>query len=50
MFYLDEPPRVVQTRVFAETAPFVSAGDALALSRGGLDVLRRRDAIRMQLT
>jgi hypothetical protein len=41
---------IVQTRVFAETAPFVSAGDALALSSGGLDVLRRRDAIRMQLT
>jgi tRNA A-37 threonylcarbamoyl transferase component Bud32 len=41
---------IVQTRVFAETAPFVSASDALALSPGGLDVRRRRDAIRMQLT
>ncbi|HEX5059041.1 MAG TPA: hypothetical protein VFV99_06760, partial [Kofleriaceae bacterium] len=43
---------VVATRVFAETAPLVSAGDVLALSSsgGGLDVIRRRDAVRMQLT
>lgn len=41
---------IVQTRTFAETAPLVGAGDRLALSRGGLDVVRRRDAIRMQLT
>jgi hypothetical protein len=41
---------IVQTRVFAETAPLVGAGDALAVSSGGIDVLRRRDAIRMQLT
>ncbi|HEY5925891.1 MAG TPA: hypothetical protein VIV11_29590, partial [Kofleriaceae bacterium] len=41
---------VTATRVFAETAPLVSAGDVLALSPGGLDVIRRRDAIRMQLT
>jgi hypothetical protein len=41
---------IAQTRVFAETAPLVGAGDALALSPGAIDVLRRRDAIRMQLT
>lgn len=41
---------VVQTRVFAETAPLVTATDVLALSIGGLDVIRRRDAIRMQLS
>jgi hypothetical protein len=41
---------IVQTRVFAETAPLVSAGDRLHVSSGGLDVIRRRDAIRMQLT
>lgn len=41
---------IVQTRTFAETAPLVGAGDRLALTRGGLDVVRRRDAIRMQLT
>jgi hypothetical protein len=38
------------TRVFAETAPLVGAGDRLALCPGGLDVVRRRDALRMQLT
>jgi hypothetical protein len=36
--------------VFAETAPLVVAADVLALSPGGLDVIRRRDAIRMLLT
>ncbi len=41
---------IVHTRTFAETAPLVGAGDRLALTRGGLDVIRRRDAIRMQLT
>ncbi len=41
---------IVQTRTFAETAPLVGAGDRLAISSGSIDVLRRRDAIRMQLT
>ncbi len=41
---------IVQTRVFAETAPLVTASDVLALHPGGLDVIRRRDAIRMFLT
>lgn len=41
---------IAATRVFAETASLVSASDKLALSPGGLDVIRRRDAIRMQLT
>ena len=41
---------LVHTRTFAETAPLVGAGDRLALTRGGLDVVRGRDAIRMQLT
>jgi hypothetical protein len=41
---------VTQTRLFAETAPLVSAGDVLATSPGAIDVLRRRDAIRLQLT
>jgi hypothetical protein len=41
---------IVQTRTFAETAPLVGAGDRLALAPGGLDAVRRRDAIRMQLT
>jgi hypothetical protein len=36
--------------VFAETAPLVGAADRLALSPGGIDVVRRRDAIRMQLS
>ena len=40
---------IVQTRTFAETAPLVGAGDRLAISSGGIDVIRRRDAIRMQL-
>jgi hypothetical protein len=41
---------LVQTRVFAETAPLVSAADRLSISDGGLDVCRARDVIRMQLT
>lgn len=41
---------ITQTRTFAETAPLVGAGDLLALSPGGLDVRRRRDALRLQLT
>ncbi|MBA2544431.1 MAG: hypothetical protein H0V17_32615 [Deltaproteobacteria bacterium] len=41
---------IVQTRTFAETAPFVGSGDRLALSPGGIDVLRARDAIRLQLS
>lgn len=41
---------IAATRVFAETASIVSAADRLALSPGGLDVIRRHDAIRMQLT
>ncbi|HEX7094931.1 MAG TPA: hypothetical protein VF183_03550, partial [Acidimicrobiales bacterium] len=41
---------ITATRLFAETAPLVSAADRLALSPGGLDVIRRRDAIRMTLT
>jgi H/ACA ribonucleoprotein complex subunit 3 len=41
---------IVQTRVFAETAPLVGAGDRLVLHQGGIDVVRRRDAIRLQLT
>lgn len=41
---------IVQTRAFPETAALAGAGDRLALAPGGLDVVRRRDAIRMQLT
>lgn len=46
---------IVQTRIFAETAPLVGAGDRLALTAGGLDVVAgnapgRAAAIRMQLT
>jgi tRNA A-37 threonylcarbamoyl transferase component Bud32 len=41
---------ILQTRTFAETAPLVGGGDRLCLSPGAIDVLRRRDAIRMQLT
>jgi hypothetical protein len=41
---------ITATRVFAETAPFVGCADRLVLSPGGLDVIRRRDAIRMHLT
>ena len=42
---------ITQTRTFAETAPLVSACDRLALDNaGGIDVVRRRDAIRLTLT
>ena len=43
---------IVQTRTFAETAPLVGAADRLSLSPqgGGLDVARRRDVLRLQLT
>jgi hypothetical protein len=41
---------IVQTRVFAETAELVTAGDRLAPHAAGLDAIRRRDAIRMHLT
>ena len=41
---------ITQTRTFAETAPLVSSSDRLALTAGGIDVMRRRDAIRMTLT
>jgi len=41
---------IVHTRTFAETAPFVGSADRLALSSGAIDVLRTRDAIRLQLS
>lgn len=41
---------ISMTRVFAETAPLVGAGDRLALNSSGIDVLRRCDALRLQLT
>lgn len=41
---------ITHTRTFVETAPLIGAGDRLALSPGGIDASRRRDAIRMQLT
>jgi hypothetical protein len=46
---------IVQTRTFPETALLVGAGDRLALTSGGLDVVAgnaagRAAAIRMQLT
>jgi hypothetical protein len=41
---------VAQTRCFAETAPFVTSGDRLALAPGGIDVIRRRDAVRLHLS
>ena len=41
---------IVQTRLFAETAPLVGAGDRLSIGSGGIEVVRRRDAICMQLT
>jgi len=41
---------IVHTRTFAETAPLVGSGDRLALAPGAIDVVRRHDAIRMQLT
>ncbi len=43
-------PAIVATRVFAETASFVGSSDHLALSPGGIDVMRRMDAVRLQLT
>lgn len=42
--------QIAPTRTFPETAPLVGAGDRLALHPGGIDVLRRRDALRLQLT
>jgi hypothetical protein len=44
---------IVQTRLFAETAPLVGAGDRLSLHAGGREgiaVVRVRDAIQLQLT
>jgi hypothetical protein len=42
---------ITQTRTFAETAALIGAGDRLALdTSGGIDAIRRRDAIRMHLT
>ncbi len=41
---------ITQTRTFAETAAVVGPGDRLALSPSGIDAVRWRDAIRMQLT
>ncbi|CAN5912528.1 hypothetical protein BH11MYX2_BH11MYX2_02470 [soil metagenome] len=40
---------ITQTRVFAETAPQVCSADRLALSSGGIDVVRVRDAVRLHL-
>ncbi|MCX5745979.1 MAG: hypothetical protein NT062_26165 [Proteobacteria bacterium] len=40
---------ILQTRLFVETASLVSSVDRLALGGGGLDVIRRREAIRMHL-
>lgn len=41
---------ITQTRTFAETAPLVSSSDRLALNNaGGIDVVRRRDALRLTL-
>jgi hypothetical protein len=41
---------LAQTRVFAETAELVTAGDRLALAPGGLALVRRDDALLLQLT
>lgn len=41
---------IAMTRLFAETASLVGAADRLALTANGIDVLRRRDALRLQLT
>ncbi|HEY4059223.1 MAG TPA: hypothetical protein VGM39_21550 [Kofleriaceae bacterium] len=41
---------VALTRVFAETAPHVCSADRLALGSGGIDVVRARDAVRLQLS
>jgi len=40
---------IAQTRSFPETAPLVGAADRLALGARGLDVVRRRDALRLHL-
>ena len=40
---------VAHTRTFAETASLVSSADRLAIAAGGIDVVRQRDAIHMQL-
>jgi tRNA A-37 threonylcarbamoyl transferase component Bud32 len=45
-----EAGAIVQTRVFAETAPLVCAADRLSITDGGLLVERARDVIRIQLT
>jgi hypothetical protein len=41
---------IAATRVFAETAPLVSAGDRLAVHPTGIDALHRDYVIRMTLT
>ncbi|MDX2091314.1 MAG: hypothetical protein SFX73_25875 [Kofleriaceae bacterium] len=41
---------IAQTRLFPETASLVGAGDRLALGAGALDVVRRRDALRLHLS
>jgi hypothetical protein len=41
---------LAQTRLFPETASLVGAGDRLALGAGALDVVRRRDALRLHLS
>jgi hypothetical protein len=41
--------QIVQTRVFAETAPLVTAADRLASHATGLDIVRARDAVRLEL-
>jgi hypothetical protein len=41
---------IAHTRTFAETASLVSSADRLAIASGGIDVVRQRDAIHMQLS
>jgi len=41
---------IVQTRTFAETRALISSSDRLALGKGAIEAVRRRDAIRMELT
>jgi hypothetical protein len=41
---------IAHTRTFPETAPLVGAADRLALAPGGIAVVRRRDALLLQLT
>jgi hypothetical protein len=41
---------VTQTRVFAETATLVASGDRLVLADSALVAIRRRDAIRLELS